>query len=1529
MRTHRKVAAFLLAAVMLVSSMSVQAAPPIVGQPSVTAKETPNVVGKTTTSEVKETPNVVGKTTETKETPNVVGKATTEAKETPNVVTTEASTAVTTETTTEITTEAAIEETEGREPEEEEVTKTLLMEAPERDKIPKNANIIDNIDDMYLISFDTQKEAIKAYEEYGSGKGSYKASINTSFRVATEISKTKDTPNDILDENVFSNIDTEPKSSIVRIGNTETIALIDSGVPQNQSNVEMTSVLSNDEGVDGNGHGTVMLETIRNINPNVKVLSIKAIDDTGFGDAASVYAAIEYAIERKVSIINLSLSGDATEGNLAIESAIQDAVNAGIRVIGAAGNNGNDAKYYVPGSIRNVIVLGACDSLGNRIFTSNYGPSVDYFGEASSTSEATAKFSATLALNDGDIGKTELKFFKNEENFTNNAAPMVEGTDGLEPAGTVIDSATEAFKGPGNVRKMDGDSSSNGKPIYVFHDWMAKSYFDFVDANKSHPIILIQGDYNEEEDAAPIYRSDKNGDWSDKADECMDGSKTVQKQTLKGGPSDDYKLLRCTGSVDNDAVQIVYNQGDAPEHTSGVGFSSMGTVFYIQRPEVNKNDTDTSIDLNEYFVLPWVAANTATGERTHLIINITHYEWHAAHVTGDKGEQKSVETVTNAGKGITKLPLFAVTLNGEFHFYGGVNRAEYCESHSNYGDVNAYVKITYNLIIPDVPEDSAVMYAFRDIDQEMESLTITNPMSDLSVGSKAFDHGSTVEGKSYKSSNHGSLVITKDGTGANATFKIDNGKTTGDDESSSNDDESETGTGFSLFVDAPKTKITWTGHNCGTQMGEQTKPIVEKVQTLYQRPDGAYGKDYNITYANDQYYKNDNVNMRAKVKAWYLCPCSKFNGYTERYQPCTYDDYDGDDYDVIDDYLTAEDLRDNDFLLSAQSPYKIYRTDLDTGNLNSTYYTNQYTNPTLSPPAKTLPTISAPWDVNAHPTNQSSGAKANRAWYDNLTGSENPKHYTDGEVGKDRCFLYTVYVPRMDYTYTFNENLPASAATRGQHATNMPDNITRLAENTVGSPNRTPKLHGYVFLGWSYSPSGPVNFNSAEIMYSNKTIYAIWRPMEYYVIYDANGGTNFDHYNGEYTQNVTSGTTGGSPHACSAGGTGREQKFQYDTPGTIAACGYQRAGFNFICWNTTPAGNDDHQNTLNYTTFKRSDFVVPAGEQVYYGPPSYSNLPDRLGLEPVDQMHITVYAQWNKVPGTETLTVVSEETGNPVPNVTVTLHYGQAGTQNSHTIGDDSSYNVANWSPNSSGGVYHGWDNPTNAGNYTLTTNAAGQITVGDLLWYDYQWQNVSVPEGYLDFGWDPYNRSTLEATLGKTAGKVNLTDSYDTINPTARNGRTFFIHGTHLSELNTRVLYMKHVKLTLNSTIRDIYNDPGKGLIKGENPPAFMYHISGTDVAGVAHEYNVMVQTNKDLTPISGQNLVPDMFAGTYQITQIPVSRYEPLTAINNSNTVPNGINATANIIVPDSAEATFPYQIKQYGGFGAVTSATNHQDH
>ena len=210
---------------------------------------------------------------------------------------------------------------------------------------------------------------------------------------ALTVSETENPINTL--NNIMSATSDSEEITVSQDGNV--IALIDTGVGESANVIDRVSVIEEPE--TSTEHGDAMLQAIVSQNPDAKILSIRAMNSNGFGTISSLVAAMEYAISENVDMINLSLYARTTLSTSVLKSEIQKAVDAGITVIGAAGNDGVDVVDYVPGSVESAYIIGAANEDGSRLETSNFGETVDYNVVAESTSEATALFTGYVSKN--------------------------------------------------------------------------------------------------------------------------------------------------------------------------------------------------------------------------------------------------------------------------------------------------------------------------------------------------------------------------------------------------------------------------------------------------------------------------------------------------------------------------------------------------------------------------------------------------------------------------------------------------------------------------------------------------------------------------------------------------------------------------------------------------------------------------------------------------------------------------------------------------------------------------------------------------------------------------------------------------------------------------------------------------------------------------------------------------------------------------------------------------------------------------
>ena len=237
--------------------------------------------------------------------------------------------------------------------------------------------------------------------------------------------------------------DTSDSEEITVSQDGNVIALIDTGVGESANVIDRVSVIEEPEA--STEHGDAMLQAIVSQNPDAKILSIRAMNSHGFGTISSLVAAMEYAISENVDMINLSLYARTTLSTSVLKSEIQKAVDAGITVIGAAGNDGVDVVDYVPGSVESAYIIGAAKEDGSRLETSNFGETVDYNVVAESTSEATALFTGYVSKNGLDkVSEVLNQGMIFETGFGGSEEDTVEG-NGEKPDVKPIEDTGEVF----------------------------------------------------------------------------------------------------------------------------------------------------------------------------------------------------------------------------------------------------------------------------------------------------------------------------------------------------------------------------------------------------------------------------------------------------------------------------------------------------------------------------------------------------------------------------------------------------------------------------------------------------------------------------------------------------------------------------------------------------------------------------------------------------------------------------------------------------------------------------------------------------------------------------------------------------------------------------------------------------------------------------------------------------------------------------------------------------------------------------
>ncbi|WP_282154534.1 S8 family serine peptidase [Cytobacillus gottheilii] len=167
------------------------------------------------------------------------------------------------------------------------------------------------------------------------------------------------------------------------------VAVIDTGVDASHPELK-NQIIANKNAMDpvkkglADSHGTHVAGIIAaeknngiggyGIAPNADIISIDVFNRAMTVTDYTIAEGILEAIRQKADVINMSLGSYASSPLL--KEAVKKAVDSGIVVVAAAGNDGADILNY-PASYEGVISVGATNASNQLAYFSTYGPSVD------------------------------------------------------------------------------------------------------------------------------------------------------------------------------------------------------------------------------------------------------------------------------------------------------------------------------------------------------------------------------------------------------------------------------------------------------------------------------------------------------------------------------------------------------------------------------------------------------------------------------------------------------------------------------------------------------------------------------------------------------------------------------------------------------------------------------------------------------------------------------------------------------------------------------------------------------------------------------------------------------------------------------------------------------------------------------------------------------------------------------------------------------------------------------------------------
>lgn len=223
------------------------------------------------------------------------------------------------------------------------------------------------------------------------------------------------------------------------------------------------------------------------INPNVRILPLQSLGDSGSGSNFDIVRAVEYAVDQGADVINLSLGGSYDDE--AMEAAVEYADEHGVVIVAASGNcaanperpecedlTGPGYMTY-PALYEKVIAVGATNSSNNRASFSSYGAELDLVAPGSSISYST-----------GWTPTNQTSAYSTNISGTSFSAPLVSGVAAMMRA-------QDPSLTPHQIETLlhassDIVSGMSGQPRTDQYGWGRLNAFKAISMARAHPVTL-------------------------------------------------------------------------------------------------------------------------------------------------------------------------------------------------------------------------------------------------------------------------------------------------------------------------------------------------------------------------------------------------------------------------------------------------------------------------------------------------------------------------------------------------------------------------------------------------------------------------------------------------------------------------------------------------------------------------------------------------------------------------------------------------------------------------------------------------------------------------------------------------------------------------------------------------------------------------------------------------------------------------------------------------------------------------------
>jgi len=208
------------------------------------------------------------------------------------------------------------------------------------------------------------------------------------------------------------------------------VAILDTGIDYTHIDLDANYVRGYDfvnsdiDPMDDHGHGTHVAGIVAaedngtgvvGVAPEAKLYALKVLDASGSGYWSDIIAALQWAVDNNMQMVNMSLGADRAPDD--VKNACDNAYAAGVLLFAAAGNDGNPRgkgnSVDCPARYDSVIAVAATDQSDQRASWSSTGDQVE------------------LAVPGVDINSTLLGGGYGEKSGTSMSSPHVAGTAAL------------------------------------------------------------------------------------------------------------------------------------------------------------------------------------------------------------------------------------------------------------------------------------------------------------------------------------------------------------------------------------------------------------------------------------------------------------------------------------------------------------------------------------------------------------------------------------------------------------------------------------------------------------------------------------------------------------------------------------------------------------------------------------------------------------------------------------------------------------------------------------------------------------------------------------------------------------------------------------------------------------------------------------------------------------------------------------------------------------------------------------------